>query len=82
MITVDDMMDLGLGKLLDYVDMTKDELLDFMLDRGYILLVDLCEFLSEHTVICEHCKNDYAAMENGGICVDCLDALYSTPAWR
>lgn len=81
-VRVADMERLGLGKLLEYVNMSKDELHAFMVENSLETLEKLAIFLSEDTEICEICGNNYAHMDNCGICDDCFDYLQAHKNWR
>ncbi len=82
MITVDDMMRLGLGKLLEYLDMSKDELLTFMVEIRAPTLKLLAEYLSQDTGICEYCGDNYVFILDSSICEDCLNYYESHKNWR
>lgn len=82
MITAQDMERLGLSKLLDYMDLTKEELHTFMVEERMYTIELLAAYLSEDSQVCSYCCNNYGHMEMGGICDDCLNYIESHEDWR
>jgi hypothetical protein len=81
-VTPHDMIRLGLGKLLEYFDMSKDELHTFMVEEGLETIEKLSIYLSEDTEVCNYCGDNYAHLEDTGMCYDCRQYIVSHKNWR
>lgn len=77
-----DMERIGLEKLLEYMDMSVEELKDFMIGEGCITIEQLAEVLSEETTICSYCGDNYAHIEDDGICEQCFQYFISHRDWQ
>jgi hypothetical protein len=69
-LTADILIRLGTNKLLTFLEMSRNELLTMMVTEGCVTLELLAEMLSETTVLCECCGDDYAFIDDG-ICMHC-----------
>ena len=73
MLSESDIVRLGIDKLLEYLCMTKQGLIEFMVSKRIVTIHQLALYLSEDTSICSICSNAYVFILDNGFCDVCRD---------